>query len=177
MPQSVHPLIEARRDQMFPVLEPAESEQRALMSNCWRPSTAWIYRRMTAHASMLPLKLCHLKIKVLPHTGCAHYRQSLGMDPREPRARSTTRPMVQPLPGDRYRALSTDAEPGLPARPHSAAPPSAGYRWEQSVTPCHAIDEWQLTALSCRCCRRRDAASVAPFRPLDLRDRREFGSS
>ena len=24
MPQSVHPLIEARRDQMFPVLEPAE---------------------------------------------------------------------------------------------------------------------------------------------------------
>jgi hypothetical protein len=24
MPQSMHPLIEARRDQMFPVLEPAE---------------------------------------------------------------------------------------------------------------------------------------------------------
>ena len=27
MPQSVHPLIEARRDQMFPVLEPAEIER------------------------------------------------------------------------------------------------------------------------------------------------------
>ena len=27
MPQSVHPLIEARRDQMFPVLEPAEIDR------------------------------------------------------------------------------------------------------------------------------------------------------
>ena len=29
MPQSVHPLIEARRDQMFPVLEPAEIDRLA----------------------------------------------------------------------------------------------------------------------------------------------------
>ena len=29
MPQSVHPLIKARRDQMFPVLEPAEIDRLA----------------------------------------------------------------------------------------------------------------------------------------------------
>src|SRR6202049_5094305 len=29
MPQSLHPLIEARRDQMFPVLEPAEIDRLA----------------------------------------------------------------------------------------------------------------------------------------------------
>jgi hypothetical protein len=61
-----------------------------------------------------------------------HYRQSLGMDPREPRARNVAGPMVQPLSGGRYRAMSTDAEPGLPARPHSAAQPSARYRWQQN---------------------------------------------
>ena len=30
MPQFIHPLIEARRDQMFPVLDPADIERLAM---------------------------------------------------------------------------------------------------------------------------------------------------
>jgi hypothetical protein len=42
-----------------------------ITTNALAVATAWIYRRMIGHESTLPPKLCHPKIKVLPHTGCA----------------------------------------------------------------------------------------------------------
>jgi hypothetical protein len=44
MPQSVHPLIEARRDQMFPVLEPETSSgcRGSASADPMRPANAWL---------------------------------------------------------------------------------------------------------------------------------------
>jgi len=38
---------------------------------------------MTAHGSTLPLKPFHRRSKPCVHTGCAHHRQSLGMESGE----------------------------------------------------------------------------------------------